>query len=297
MASPAPPAYYESSRENGDQIEVEFREVEEEEDGRESGEWVGADHPKLQVQTNFHRWSEIEDRKDATLFSPNTANAADTRSMSPSTYAPEVRPWTPSCCAPEVVTVMRDEKMEVQEEKIYSPEEKIARLFSTDDKILSPVINGDVDEEGEKVQHGAGKPRPRAICGLPLRRFYTLVATAFAILVVIVVAISVSVSKRNSRKQAARARLDTVPPLKNPSMAALSWKDQRGIDHYKVYYQDESNAILESAWNSTQTQANWKHAVVADTTMNVQPGSPLGAAAGWPHANYSYTLVSVSNRK
>lgn len=287
MASPAPPAYHETSQTHGDQIEVQLREVEGGEDGRESGEWVGADHPKLQAQTTYHRWSEIEDTKDAVLCVNNT------RSASPATYAPEVRPLTPSGYAPEVVTVMRDEKIEAQEEKIYSPEEKIATPFSADDKILSPVTNGDAKEE---ANHETGTPPQRTIYGLPLRKFYALLGTAFVLLIAIILAVAVSVTEHRSRKQAARTRLNAVPLLKNPSMAASWWEDPPGVDHYKVYYQDESNSIWESAWNSTQKVPQWKHALVADPAMNVQPGSPLGAAAGWPHANYSYTLVSHSDR-
>ncbi|KAE9968727.1 hypothetical protein EG328_007293 [Venturia inaequalis] len=296
MASPAPPAYDDTPENHGDQIEFQVRDAEEGEDERVSGEWVGADHPKLQPPTTYRRWSEIEDTKDARLCANNTPI---TRSGSPATFAPEVRPLTPSCYAPEVLTTMRDEKMEVQEEKIYSPEEKIARPFSENDKILSPAPDKNADEEADKAEDkaedktvdGTGKPQPRTICGLSLRRFYTLVGIAFVILVAVIVAVSVTVSKHHSRKQGAGTRLNTAHSLKNPSMAALSWEDQKSIQHYKVYYQDESNSIWESSWNSTQTSPKWKHALVADPTMHVQPGSPLGAAAGWPHANYSYTLV------
>lgn len=268
---------------------MQHRGVEEEE-----GEWVGADHPKLQMQTSFHRWSEIEDTKDASLCANNTVPR---RSESPAIYAPEVRALTPSCFAPEVLTIMRDEKMEVQEEKILAPEEKIARPVSVEDKILSPVTNAEEEEEADRGPFGRGNSRPRTICGLTLRKFYALVGIAFVILIAVIVAVSISVTKRHSSTQAGRASQNGIPTLRSPSMAALSWKDQRGVDHYKVYYQDESNSILESAWNSTQTFPSWKHAIVADPTMNVQPGSPLGAAAGWPHANYSYTLVSLSSRK
>ncbi|KAE9989910.1 hypothetical protein EG327_002097 [Venturia inaequalis] len=196
MASPAPPAYDDTPENHGDQIEFQVRDAEEGEDERVSGEWVGADHPKLQPPTTYRRWSEIEDTKDARLCANNTPI---TRSGSPATFAPEVRPLTPSCYAPEVLTTMRDEKMEVQEEKIYSPEEKIARPFSENDKILSPAPDKNADEEADKAEDkaedktvdGTGKPQPRTICGLSLRRFYTLVGIAFVILVAVIVAVSV----------------------------------------------------------------------------------------------------------
>lgn len=287
----APPAYHETEG-HRNETEINHRDLEEGEDERGEGEWVGADHPKLRVQTAFHRWSEIEDTKDATLGSANT------RSESPSMYAPEVRPMTPSCYAPEVVMVVRDEKMEVQEEKIYSPEEKIARPIYGDDKILSPITkeDGEEQEAKEKLQSEAVTSRRQVVCGLPVRRFYAIFGIlTFLVLIVVTVTTSVSVRKHNSRKDATRSSLNAVSPLRNPSMAALSWKDQVGVYHHKVYYQDETNSILESAWNSSQDMSIWKQAVVADTTMNVQSGTPLAAAAGWPHANYTYTLVSPAN--
>jgi hypothetical protein len=86
---------------------------------------------------------------------------------------------------------------------------------------------------------------------------------------------------------------NTRPIYQNSGLAAMQWVDLNNTNHYRVYYQDASNAIMESAWDSNGT--TWQVSQVSDPAFQVKPGTPIAAAAGYPHANYSYTLVCSSS--
>lgn len=59
--------------------------------------------------------------------------------------------------------------------------------------------------------------------------------------------------------------------------------------HKTVYYQDAMNKLRESAWdNSTAPRTLWRINTISNA---VKPGTPLAAAAGYPHADYSFSPV------
>jgi hypothetical protein len=87
----------------------------------------------------------------------------------------------------------------------------------------------------------------------------------------------------------AATNMDAITSMAS-GMAATQWLDLESIRHYRVYFLDRRNAILESAWDSNSTE--WKTSVVASPDLKVQNRSSLGAAVGWPHANHSWTHVS-----
>jgi amino acid transporter len=114
----------------------------------------------------------------------------------------------------------------------------------------------------EKTDHSDASSRLNMICGLPRRHFYgfrgilSMVLILILVLILIAVIVLVSITKSKEKSQA------KISPLRNPSMAALSWEVLAGVKHHRVYYQEESNAILESAWSSNGTA--WKEFVVAE---------------------------------
>lgn len=85
----------------------------------------------------------------------------------------------------------------------------------------------------------------------------------------------------------------TRVPYANIGLAAMQWTDLNGIVHKRLYYQDNGAKIRESAWNSGMTfNAAWQVESISDA---VKPGTPIAAAAGYPHASYDYSLVRVTH--
>ena len=75
----------------------------------------------------------------------------------------------------------------------------------------------------------------------------------------------------------------------NRGLAAMQWTDLNGTLHKRVYYQHSSDRIEESAWNNNTTfDAEWQMNSISDA---VKPGTPIAAAAGYPHARLNETLV------
>ena len=75
----------------------------------------------------------------------------------------------------------------------------------------------------------------------------------------------------------------------NTGLAALQWTDLNRTLHKRVYYQDAMNKLRESAWdNSTTPRTPWRVNTISNA---VKPGTPLAAAAGYPHADHSYAPV------
>lgn len=78
----------------------------------------------------------------------------------------------------------------------------------------------------------------------------------------------------------------------NTGLAALQWTDLDGTLQKRLYYQDNNDKLLESAWdNTTSFDAAWNINTISDA---VKPGTSIAAAAGYPHATYDYSLVSIA---
>ena len=75
-----------------------------------------------------------------------------------------------------------------------------------------------------------------------------------------------------------QAPTTTRVPYANTGLAAMQWTDLDGTLHKRLYYQDKSYKIRESAWdNSTAFDAEWEINAISDA---VKPGTPIAAAAG-----------------
>ena len=128
--------------------------------------------------------------------------------------------------------------------------------------------------------------------------------TSFILLtVVIILMIAGTLAGGVGRTIAARHREPTATAPRNTSspttrvayantgLAAMQWTDLNGTLHKRVYYQDSSSKIQESAWdNSTGFNTAWKINAISDA---VKPGTPIAAAAGYPHASHNYSLVCL----
>ena len=100
---------------------------------------------------------------------------------------------------------------------------------------------------------------------------------------------SASVSTGISSPTASQAPTSTRIEYANTGLAAMQWTDLNGTLHKRLYYQDNSDKIRESAWdNNTAFDSAWEVNAISDA---VKPGTPIAAAAGYPHARYNYTLV------
>lgn len=85
----------------------------------------------------------------------------------------------------------------------------------------------------------------------------------------------------------------TAETYANTGLAVMQWTDQSGILYKKLYYQDNANKIKESSWdNSTDFNTTWSINTISDSVM---PETPIAAVAGYPHASYNYTLVSLQS--
>lgn len=77
----------------------------------------------------------------------------------------------------------------------------------------------------------------------------------------------------------------------NTGISAMQWTDRNGTMHKRLYYQNQNDQIVESAWdNNTAFDAAWEVNRVSDT---VKPGTPVAAVAGYPHASYNFPLVRL----
>ncbi|KAL9118892.1 MAG: hypothetical protein Q9187_004552, partial [Circinaria calcarea] len=144
------------------------------------------------------------------------------------------------------------------------------------------------------------------ILGLRRKKFFIL------LLVVLVLIIAGAVGGGIGGTIAARSRVQSATiPTDNPSptlpqsptttrvqyantgLAAMQWTNPNGTLHKRLYYQDNKDKIRESAWNNnTAFTAAWEVNPISDA---VKPGTPIAAAAGYPHASYNYSLVRIAD--
>jgi hypothetical protein len=219
----------------------------------------------------------------ATDYSPATISVTDSSSGA--------SPMTKSNAEYSTLEVDHDRWLESQRsapEAVHNPgEEKIIA-----EPHVWPIVNETATDPESKN---------RLICGLQPRTFWIIsVISLFLLLAAAVgggVGGSLAAKKHRNHRPASTPSATTGPTkirpvYQNTGLAAMQWVDLDGINHYRVYYQDASNAVQESAWDSNDT--SWQVSQVSDPTFKVKPGTPIAAAAGYPHANHSYTLVRDS---
>ncbi|MCJ1462869.1 hypothetical protein MMC07_001473 [Pseudocyphellaria aurata] len=138
-------------------------------------------------------------------------------------------------------------------------------------------------------------PEERKILGLRRKMFFLLLPVVLVIIIAGAVGGGVggTIAARN-RKQtvtsiSSQAPTTTRAQYANTGLAAMHWTDLKGTLHKRLYYQDNSGKIRESAWdNSTAFDSAWKINTISNA---VKPGTPIAAVAGYPHASYNYSLV------
>jgi hypothetical protein len=254
---------------------------------------------RLRVRT-FPRWVELEDRK-----SPAGALTGPKFDLlTPSGNAPELLPISPSNWAPELVVDSSLEKT-AEEKILLTTPETMARkrkdshmsdkvvVVIADDKMLSPEEEEGNDERmSTSSQDGNGpnaKHRSKRWYAQRKARYF-LLAAAILILALVGVAIWLGVRKPSSAGMQDESK---TPAPVAAGMAALEWTEpESGVNHRRVYsHSQRDSTIMEYSWDSTRPE--WTPSVVANADVRVLNSTSLAAAAGWPHANYTYTLVSV----
>lgn len=163
----------------------------------------------------------------------------------------------------------------------------------------------DSEHDGQMLGSHGRQQAERRICGLSHRT--ALIITAVALVIVIgAVGGGVGVMMATRRGRTAQGqtsapsptpspKIKSSPVLQNSSLAALQWTDSVGstvVDHYHVYYQLTDGTIAESAWDSDT--ATWTVSRITDPSTDVALGTPLSAAAGYPHVNTSLGIVRPS---
>jgi len=144
-------------------------------------------------------------------------------------------------------------------------------------------------------------PAEHKILGMKRRTFYAILIAILVVLIVAAIGGGVGGAAAN-HKHGSHASSTTRPnatnmtsavPYANTGLAAMRWTDPNGTMYKRVYYQDAMNNIKESSWdNTTSFQTPWQVNTIA---KSVKPCTPIGAAAGWPHASYNYSLVSIDS--
>lgn len=139
--------------------------------------------------------------------------------------------------------------------------------------------------------------KERKIFGLRRRTFFILSLTALVLIIAGAVGGGVggTIAARNRNKTATATKAPTTSRVgyANTGLAAMLWTDLNGTLHKRLYYQDNKDKIRESAWdNSTSFNTTWQINAISNP---VKPGTPIAAAAGYPHASYNYSLVRITH--
>jgi hypothetical protein len=205
--------------------------------------------------------------------------------FSPSDTAPEVILTSPSSHAPQLV-----DSYPFKHSYVHHGEDKILsdRQYA-EGKILSSAPN---ITNGVQAVHTGGLEVVNTSRNQHSRRIskrQSVAASLLITLVLVVVAVGTWIGVRKHGKEPSNRQLAQFDSNAT-GMAALYWMTPTGDKHYGVYYQNTSGTIMELAYDSVN--ATWKSDEVTNLTHQTRPGTSLAAAAGWPHANYSYTLVS-----
>ena len=191
---------------------------------------------------------------------------------------------------------------DAKSENTFSYNDVGKRVTSVDEKIVS------YDDVGKQVVHvdaynAQSEPshptEGRKIFGLTRKTFFFLLAV-----VLVLGGVIGSSAARNGEYTAAvptntpsptppQAPTTTQALYANTGLAAMQWTDLNGTLHKRLYYQDNNDKIRESAWdNSTAFDTAWVTNIISDA---VKSGTPIAAAAGYPHASYSYSLVRIAH--
>ena len=164
------------------------------------------------------------------------------------------------------------------------------------------VIENDVGKEAIAIDEPIIQPeqllpiQERRYFGLRRRTFFILLIMALFLASAAIVGAAVGgIIATHKRRRIARIPANPSSSSRthygNIGLAAMQWTDLNGTLHKRLYYQDSSNKLRESAWdNGTDFKTAWRVNVISKA---VKPGTPIAAQSGYPHASYNYTLVRI----
>ncbi len=188
-----------------------------------------------------------------------------------------------------------------KDEKIISQDPKDEKIISYNEVGKQAVVVDAYDAPSESSRPA----EERKIFGLRRKTLFILLSVVLVLVIAGAVGGGVggTIAARN-RKQTATVPTDipSSTPLQAPTttrvryantgLAAIQWTDLNGTLHKRLYNQDDSDKIRESAWdNSTAFDTAWKVNAISDA---VKPGTPIAAAVGYAHASYNYSLVRIA---
>lgn len=201
--------------------------------------------------------------------------------------------------------------LEVDHNRLLENDGKAAPIVRQDPKDEKIISYNDVGKQAVVVDvyntqsESSRSTEERKIFGLRRKTFFILLPVVLVLIIAGAVGGGVggTIAARN-REQTAAGPTDIPSPkppqaptttriqYANTGLAAMQWTDLNGTLHKRLYYQDNSEKIRESAWdNSTAFNTAWEINAISDA---VKPGTPIAAAAGYPHASYNYTLVRIA---
>lgn len=210
--------------------------------------------------------------------------------------------------------------LEVDQDRLLENDGKAAPIVGRDpkdEKIINysdvgkQAVIGDVGKQAIVVDvynspSGSSlSTEERKIFGLRRKTFFILFTVIFVLIVAGAVGGGVggTIATRNRGQTAAAATEvpSRIPPqaptttqvrYENTGLAAMQFTDLNGTLHKRLYYQDNASKLRESSWdNSTAFDTAWQVNVLSDA---VKPGTPIAAAAGYPHASYNYSMVRIA---
>ena len=132
------------------------------------------------------------------------------------------------------------------------------------------------------------------VCGLRSWVFWTVVGAATIVLIAVVVGGSMGGvlygrHDKSSHNTTAPIRVKSSPVLESSKMASLQYLDKTNVTHYRVYFQNQAGILRESTWDSNVK--TWTVSDISDSSVDVQLGTPLACACGYPHAMKNHTFV------
>jgi hypothetical protein len=229
--------------------------------------------PKVEINTNLSFVHDLPAKNASdSLLNENIVVGT------PSTYAPQV--VSPPLLVSALEGIYRHE-IGFADDKIVSPECKIV-VPEAEEKIVVTEDNGDTHDNS-----GSRKENPKAWY-LRTSRISLLVVILLLVLLAAILSTWAVIRKKHSSMFPSSKGIIKYPDA--AGIAASQWTDLQGIKHYRVYFQDEKTVIQESAWDSDTR--NWVISPITGEDMQIQNETALAATVGWPHANFTYTLVS-----
>ncbi|KAF9635050.1 Fungal fucose-specific lectin [Lasiodiplodia theobromae] len=115
------------------------------------------------------------------------------------------------------------------------------------------------------------KKPAKTICGIRALWFWVILAIII-IIVIIAAVVGGVVGSRASKSEPSTTFLPTA------ALAAVNYTSGDGVSHYRVYFQAKSNALYQSAWNSSSQE--WLVSPLNPGNAagpEIKPGTPLAA--------------------